>query len=274
MTTIRPMTAADVAPAAEMILAAEWGDRREFFAFAAGHAECRPIVAASGSRIVGTGVGTLSGRVGWVGAIFVAPSHRRRGLGVALTDAVIDGLAGAGARTLVLVATAEGRPIYERLGFEVVTHYHTFEAPGTGPAADPAVRPFVPADLQAIVALDRAATGEDRSHLLRSFASPASTRIVDGPHGPAGFVVRAPWGGGATVAPSVQDAVALLEARRAAAGPSRRVRAGLLAENVEGRERLARLGWDEAWRAPRLVRGEPLDWRPESIWGQFNHAIG
>ncbi|MBA2315865.1 MAG: hypothetical protein H0V87_10790 [Chloroflexi bacterium] len=38
--------------------------------------------------------------------------------------------------------------------------------------------------------------------------------------------------------------------------------------------RLQRLGWQEAWQAPRLIRGEPLDWQPEAIWGQFNHALG
>ena len=33
-------------------------------------------------------------------------------------------------------------------------------------------------------------------------------------------------------------------------------------------------GWTEAWEGPRLIRGEPLDWHPEAIWGQFNHAMG
>jgi hypothetical protein len=33
-------------------------------------------------------------------------------------------------------------------------------------------------------------------------------------------------------------------------------------------------GWTAAWEGPRLVRGEPLDWHPEAIWGQFHHAMG
>ena len=33
-------------------------------------------------------------------------------------------------------------------------------------------------------------------------------------------------------------------------------------------------GWTEAWRAPRLVRGAPLEWHPDHSWGQFNHALG
>jgi hypothetical protein len=48
----------------------------------------------------------------------------------------------------------------------------------------------------------------------------------------------------------------------------------LLAENEAGIERLTATGWIEAWRAPRLVRGDPLTWQPNAIWGQFNHALG
>ena len=126
-----------------------------------------------------------------------------------------------------------------------------------------------------MAALDAAATGEDRAHLLRAFAAPDTTRVLDRADGSlGGFVVRAPWGGGATIAPRIEDAEAILHARRVASGSAGRVRAGLLAENEAGLERLAALGWTESWRAPRLVRGEPLAWDPSAIWGQFNHALG
>jgi hypothetical protein len=52
------------------------------------------------------------------------------------------------------------------------------------------------------------------------------------------------------------------------------VRAGLLAQNEAGIEQLLSTGWTDAWRAPRLVRGDPMTWHPEAIWGQFNHAVG
>ncbi len=164
------------------------------------------------------------------------------------------------------------------------TWYVTLEAPGlasdtgSGPAVEAAagpVRAFRPADLDAMAALDRVATGEDRRHLLAAFAAPDTTRVVtDRGDRPAGFVIRAPWGGGATIAPLVDDAIAVLRARRLAAGPDRRVRAGILLDNEAGAAALEAEGWTEAWRAPRLIRGEPLDWRPDHIWGQFNHALG
>jgi ribosomal protein S18 acetylase RimI-like enzyme len=273
--TIRPMLPDDVDPAADAVLRGGWGDRRAFFAFAASHPGCQPLVAEDGGQIAGTAVGTVNGPAGWVGAVYVDPASRGRGLGARLTDAVIDGLEGAGCRSIVLVATAEGRRIYERRGFVEETRYRTVEADGTAAPPDPAIRPFRAEDLDAMLVLDRHATGEDRGHLLRAFATPTSARCLeDGAGALLGFVVRAPWGGGATVAPNPRDAMRILSARRGSASPGKRVRAGVLASNDEGFARLIAAGWSEAWSAPRMQRGEPLDWHPEALWGQFNHAIG
>ena len=275
---LRPMGTDDLEPAVAAILSDEWGDRHAWFEFALGSPACRVVVAENDiGVVVGTGVATINGPVGWIGTIWVAPAHRGRGLGRALTLWTIDAAESSGCRTLVLVATDRGRPMYERLGFDVQTWYRTMEAPGMpagSPPADPRIRPFQPDDLDAMAALDRQATGEDRRDVLATLASADGTRILDGGDVPAGFVIRAPWGGGATVAPSVSDALTILQARRLAAGPDKRVRCGILLENAAGAEALEADGWTEAWRAPRLIRGAALDWRPEHIWGQFNHAMG
>ena len=271
------MTPADVDAASDALLRNDWGDRRANFGFAAEHPECLAFVADADGAIVGTGDrdgqrsrSAGSARSGWT------RTWRRRGLGMALTQATIDAADGAGCRTLVLVATDAGRPLYEGIGFEVQTEYRILEAPGLGGGvADPRIRAYRRDDLDAIAALDRNATGEDRTHLLRAFASPATARCVIRAGGAiGGFVIRAPWGGGATIAPDPDDAATILRARRVAAGPEKRVRAGLLAENVDGIRMLLADGWTAAWEGPRLIRGEPLDWHPEAIWGQFNHAMG
>jgi hypothetical protein len=195
---------------------------------------------------------------------------------MALTRALTDIAESAGCRTLLLVATDAGRPLYERIGFEVQTWYRILEAPGLGDEPiDPRIRPFTTDDLAAMTELSAAATGEDRAHLLRAFASPGTASCLvrdDGTLG--GFVVRAPWGGGSTIAPRLGDAEAVLHARRVGRGPEQRVRAGLVAENTAGLERLLATGWTDSWSAPRLIRGDALQWQPEAIWGQFIHALG
>ena len=275
--TIRPMLPADVAAATEAILRSDWGDRRTWFEFATTQPACRPVVAELDGALAGTGVGTANGSVGWVGTIWVDPARRGAGLGRALTQAVIDGLEAAGCRTLVLVATEAGRPLYEGMGFELQTRYRILEAPGLDPAAvapDPEVRPFARADLDTICALDLAATGEDRSHAIRRFASPETSKVLDVDGAIRGFVVRAPWGGGATVAPDPGDAMRLLEARRRTSGVGGRVRVGMVEANAAGLTAVDAAGLTPIWSAPRLIRGDPLDWHPDWIWGQFNHAMG
>ena len=271
------MLPADVDAATEMVLSHDWGVRRDWLAYAAGAAACVPYVAVDEARIVATGVGTANGTVGWIGSIFVAPEARGHGLGRAITQSIIDALEASGCRTLCLVATSEGRRLYERMGFHVQTRYRIMEAPGLPAEGDEnrGIRPFDAADLDQLFALDAEATGEDRRHALLAFANPASTKVFEGTDGDiCGFVCRAPWGGGATIARTTDDALAIAEARRRASGPEGKVRVGILSENEDGHDRLVAAGWTPSWSAPRMIRGEPIEWRPERIWGQFNHAMG
>jgi GNAT superfamily N-acetyltransferase len=271
------MLPADVAAAADAVRRGDWGDREAFFCFAATHPNCRPILAERDDEIVGTGVATVSGRVGWVGTIWVAPVLRGRGLGRAITEAVIEELEGSGCRTLVLVATEAGRRVYERLGFEILTHDHALVAHGLGAGRrhsgpDPAIRAYAPADdLDAVAALDGWATGEERRHIL---ATCDGWVVVDATRELRAFALRSPFGGVATVARDASDALRLFDLRRQEIGPEGRIRAGALDENAGGLERLVAEGWTEVWSGPRMIRGEPLDWTPTGIWSQFNHAIG
>jgi GNAT superfamily N-acetyltransferase len=274
-TRIRPMLAADIPAATQVILDGGWGDRSPFFRWAVDHPTAHPLVADEDGRVVGTGVATANGGVGWVGAIFVDVERRRGGLGTALSAAVIDALERAGCTTQLLIATDEGRPIYERLGFTYQAGYVRLVAPERAPpGVDGLVRPYEPTDFAQIAALDAAATGEDRSALLRTFADPATSRVVSDSDGSvAGFLVRSPWGGRALIARTPDAGVALLDWRRATT-EGRQVQIALLEPNSEGRARLAEAGWAEQPGAPRFIRGEPVEWRPEWIYGQFGGALG
>ena len=196
---------------------------------------------------------------------------------MALTEATIDAAEGAGCRTLVLVATDAGLPMYQRIGFEIQTEYRILEAPGLGGgAADPRIRAYRRDDLDVIAGLDRAATGEDRTHLLRAFASPATARCVIRADGidrrvrHPGTVGR--WrhdrAGPRTMRPRSSARDVSRPAPTSASAPV------CWPRTSTGVEMLLHDGWSAAWEGPRLIRGEPLDWQPEAIWGQFNHAMG
>jgi GNAT superfamily N-acetyltransferase len=273
---IRPMTVADVGPAADMIRRGEWGDRSVFLRWAIGFGPSHLFVADDSGEVVGTGIATANGTVGWVGTIFVDRDRRREGLGSRLTSTVIDDLEARGCRTLALIATEDGRPLYERLGFSRQVPQVRFTTTGlpSGPT-DGAIRAFEPRMLPDLVALDRLATGEDRATLIGALATPDSTRVVVGDdEAVRGFVIRAPWGGVALVAPDADDACLLLDWRRRQAGPGHDVHAGLPDGQESRRARLLADGWAPAGGGTRMIRGEALDWHPDWIWGTLSGALG
>jgi len=275
---LRPMTEIDTEPAAEMLRRGDWGERLIFFDWAVRQPTLIPIVADMDGAVIGTGVGSIHGSVGWVGTIFVEPEHRRSGLGRALTKAVCDALEARGCRSLVLIASDMGRPLYAEEGFRVLEHQIRFSIDGlpSDPAArDPLIREYRDDDLNQIVELDRYATGEERRPILASLLNSEATLVaLDADGGVAGYLARAQWRGGALIAPDPDVALRLLEARRRSTGLSGKAGAGLLASNVFGRARLREAGWLEESGGVRMIRGEPLDWHPEAIWGQFNGALG
>ena len=274
---IRPMTPADVEPVAAAFLRENWGDRRLNLDFVTRHAETHPFVAEADGQIVGTGVLSVNGSVGWIGTIWVEPAWRRQGVGMALTQATIDAAESAGCRTLLLVATDAGRPLYEKIGFEVQTWYRILEAPGLGDAAvDPGSgrtrRPTCPRWPSSRAA----ATGEDRMHLLAAFAI---ARDGDLPRGATTGRWAVSW--------SVRRGAAARRSRRASRTPRRSCTPvasaadqstgsvpGFSPRTRPGSSGCSRPAGRSRGSAPRLIRGEPLRWQPEAIWGQFNHAVG
>lgn len=284
---IRPMEPDDVDPAADVMIGGGWGDRRRFLRFTLDHQGCVPLVAELDDRVVGTGVATINGRVGWVGMIFVDEALRGRGIGSALTEAVIAELEGAGCASFALLASPLGRPIYERLGFRTDGPYRIVASSGLGlaggdasvasdrPADGPRLRPFAPVDLAAIVELDRAATGEDRDHLLRAALDPSGTVVALGPDGAVvGYEAHPAWGTHPAIAPGLADGVRLLEDRRARTAAGVEARTAIPEANRAGLTALENLGWRAERELIRMVRGAAIDWRPDAIWGQFNNAIG
>jgi GNAT superfamily N-acetyltransferase len=284
---IRELTSNDVDGVGNMAWAGGFGDRRELFRMAIEMTDCRPILAVSEDRPIGTGLGAIHGDVGWVGMIFVEPELRGRGIGRALTVAVCDILQDAGCRSLVLVATDMGRPVYDRLGFREQTRYHMHPADPLDAAPVPppgaSLRQIRTSDIDAIAVLDRCVSGEDRRPLIKRFAA-SGWLLEDGPGAGSaagtaepslrGYLLPTYRGNAALIAPRHEDALCLLDLRRHLVPQGGTAWAGLVTENEAGRRLLAERGRAE-WRTfPRMVRGPEPEWRPEAIWGQFNHAMG
>lgn len=274
---IGAMTPADVDAAVALALAQGWRDRRRFYDFVLRTPSCQPLVGTIGGRVVATGLATVSPPVGWIGAIVVAVEERRRGFGRAMTEEICQRLRAAGCGTLSLEATDAGRPMYERMGFRLATCYHQLQAGHLAEAPTPPkgsrVRKLEPADLPDVFGLDRQATGEDRHVALEILVQHGGWMLEDD-NGLRGFLLPAERAYGAIVAPRFEDGLFLLDLHRSVAPLGAKVRAGVPHEHAAAWHELQTRGWQETWRAPRMLLGPDVDWRPDWIWGQINSAMG
>jgi ribosomal protein S18 acetylase RimI-like enzyme len=268
--SLRPARPADLARLGPLYELAGFGARLAgVVGFARTRLDGEVVVADAGGELVGVAAGAVFGATGWVGGVAVAPAHRRAGLGGALTEAIVEFLEGRGVATVLLHATALGRPVYERLGFLPETSYLTVSGPTLPrPPEEPPVRPGRAADLEAVLALDRRATGEDRRRLLTALW-PAGGLVAAGDGRPLGYHLASPWrSGGATIAADPRAGLALLDAVRAAPGDE--VAISVPSANTAALRALESAGFRERYRTIRMYRGPRVAWDPAALFAAHN----
>ncbi len=141
-----------------------------------------------------------------IGQVIVRSEARRQGLARAL---VLHCLNQAPGQPAMLVATPDGQPLYERLGFRVIEPTHRLV--GDGPVGLPeprGCRPMTAADLPLALKLDAAAYAADRGHLLQQRWKQVchAAMLADG----SGFAWSTPRNIGPLIAPTARRAAELI----------------------------------------------------------------
>ena len=151
---------------------------------------------------------------GRVGLVIVSTKHQGHGIGRAMMQKVMED---AGACSLVLLATEEGKPLYEKLGFETVglTQRHQGRY-AHSPTSESGVHPACSEDLNEIVALDRNVTGFDRSPMIAQMFDVGSATLLRVNDQITGYAITRRFGLGHVLGPLVarneNDAKALFSA--------------------------------------------------------------
>lgn len=125
---------------------------------------------AQEERLLATAIGIGYGRErAWLGMVLTHPDHRRRGYAAQTTQAVLEFLRERGVARILLNATGEGRPLYEKLGFRALDHVEVW----TGRASSylgPRARPLRESDLPGVIALDADVFGVARGRVIQRLA--------------------------------------------------------------------------------------------------------
>ncbi|MFE4974499.1 GNAT family N-acetyltransferase [Kitasatospora sp. NPDC056651] len=229
-------------------------------------------------ELCATAVLSRYGRAGVVGMMLVDSRHERRGIGRALMEHLL-----GEARDLdsvFLYSTAQGLPLYEKLGFtaqhEVAMHIGEFDASAAGPAVTG--RPSAEERAQAR-ALDAAVHGLNRSRLLARLPEFADRMLVS--RGADGRVdgYAAAWRNldrtaiGPVLAPGPETARALVTGLAAGSGGPVRLECKVTPD-ADLRAWALRCGLAEAGRTTFMVRGAPLPTDGARMFAPLMHGLG
>jgi GNAT superfamily N-acetyltransferase len=87
---------------------------------------CSLFVGVLDGVAVARSLGLVTGSMVGIYNVYVAPEHRGRSIGAAVTAAAIAAGQEAGATASCLSATPMGRPLYERMGFKAMFQYGSY----------------------------------------------------------------------------------------------------------------------------------------------------
>ncbi|MDF1790279.1 MAG: GNAT family N-acetyltransferase [Thalassobaculaceae bacterium] len=205
---------ADLDAVTALVKVLQWPHRREDIAL---------FMRLGTGRVAKDAAGTLLGVALWwgfepaaarLGLVMVSPDVQRRGIGRRLVEQVLADSAG---RSMRLLATEAGKPLYDTLGFVAVGACRQYQGIYAGePEDDAGIRAARSEDLATITALDTTAFGAGRAATLRVLMAAGRTAVLEDGAGVAGYAIERDFGRGTVVGPIVAthdaDAIRLFKA--------------------------------------------------------------
>src|SRR5690242_7855419 len=195
--TLPPVSMTHLDAVMALVAAVGWPHRRD---------DVSALIALGRGRLARTGEGrTLGVGLWWpfgdtaarLGLLVVSPDSQGLGVGRRLMERL---LADAAPRSIMLLATSAGRPLYQRLGFVEVggVCQHQGEYRG-GRHSDPRIRVATPEDRHAVQRLDAAAFGVPRPAVLDHLMAAGRAVVLIENGGVAGYAIERAFGRGSVV---------------------------------------------------------------------------
>ncbi|UFJ40810.1 GNAT family N-acetyltransferase [Brevibacillus humidisoli] len=241
-------------------------------------------------------------RLASIGMVMVREPYRGQGLGKAVTQKCIDALPSG--VPIMLIATPEGIPLYERLGFQTVETIEKllcdrYQQPAGGvtpagvksnegnPAADRSARlhngyhlcEMTADDVEAVMDLDEAAVGGRRCSFLQARMMQSARQAVikrpDGTIAGFGLAVQGPelLLLGPIVAPDCELALALID--HLASRHEGNLRIDIPAKQQALRSGLLKRGFCKATQPPVMLKGaDQLPSRNDTLFAIAAQAFG
>jgi GNAT superfamily N-acetyltransferase len=245
-----------------------WYDIKPTHSFYTSVDFCFPIKLVIDERIAGIGTGIVHGDVAWLGHIIVHPDFRNRGLGGVITKALVENMHAMNCKTIYLVATELGEPVYKKLGFETETEYVFFKdlVKNSDWASSPEVVPYNPSYRDQIEAIDKFISGEDRMVHVERFLATGFVHITDDTIN--GFYLP-DFGDGLILATKLNAGLDLMRLRLAA-----KDNASFPIDNVDALQFMHSNNFQEFKKAKRMRLGPKRELNLQFIYNRIGGNVG
>lgn len=265
MLKIEPVTSADINEIA-LLQPPTWLSILPSFEFYLASDFCFPKKCTINNKIVGIGATIVHGQTAWLAHIIVDPGQRNKGIGFAITQALIDSLKNTDCETISLIATQLGEPVYKKSGFEVEMEYTYLRNGRTLLPENDSIVPYKEKYKNELLELDRFVSAESRSrllapHLTKSFIIVSEEKLQ-------GFFLPT-LGDGLIIASTPESGLEFLLLKYAKGGP-----AAMPIENKTGIDFLLSQGYTEHARGTRMRLGKKINWQADKIYSRIGGNLG
>lgn len=177
---VQPFTSNDI-PLLPLLQPQGWPDIIPVFTFYDAASFCFPIKITIANELVGVGTTIMHNDVAWLAHIIVHNDYRNRGIGKIMTQSLIDSIDTRFCKTIYLIATALGEPIYQKLGFETETEYLFYKdiLPIKNYIPSPNILPYNKTFNKEIQYIDQLVSGEDRMFHIEQHISNAYVYVTN-----------------------------------------------------------------------------------------------
>ena len=243
-----------------------WSDIRKSFEFYLQHSFCNPVAVREGQEIIGVGSCIIHRSTTWLCHIIVHPEKRGVGIGKFITHqliAIVEKVSTV--KTILLLATKLGAPVYRKSGFEVESEY-IFYKDGEIQGKDSDTALCNDEQFDQVLALDRKISGEERSLLLSLHKHECLVKLVDGKVAGCYFPAL---GDGLIISQSPSVGLDLMRLRA-----QREARFIIPEQNTVAAKFLLQHGYRSFLTGTRMRLGKEIAWRPECLYNRIGGNLG
>ena len=246
-----------------------WNDIIYYFSFFTQVNYCYSVCIEKNNEVIAVGNAILNKGTGWLSHIIVDKNFRRQGFGYHITRHLVEVLLKKQYKTILLIASAEGEPLYKKLGFKIDCCYLCYQGKKLNyESSKGIIRAKNKKHLNSIAELDQMSVNEDRSKFILSFIKEKFIYIDEFKEVKGYFMPI--FAEGLIIAENYKTGIELLNYKHSL----RECRSIVPEANKNAINYFEQNEFIQYNQVSRMYYGNKLDWHPENVYSRVGGYIG